>query len=313
MLSALIPGRNALHLSFAAMLLAAGTTALPLPGLAPAAHAQALVATVNDSPITNQDVEQRMRILRVMRKPATNAAALESIYESRLKLAETGKYSLKPSEQDAINELARVATEMKLRPQALLASIQGARVDKQAIQEYFGAMMAWRSLVGALNKNVSVPESEVRAELAKQGAKAAGDYRLRQVIFVVPRNASGDYIQSRSQMAQQLRGRFNDCQSGIQLARSMNEVVVREQMTRGAAGLSPELMEILDKTPVGQLTPPQRGAEGIEMIAVCGKSQAGSDSGAAENIRQTLLSKRLEGVADRLYKPLRDRAIIVQR
>ena len=72
-------------------------------------------------------------------------------------------------------------------------------------------------------------------------------------------------------------------------------------------------MEILDKTPVGQLTPPQRGAEGIEMIAVCGKSQAGSDSGAAENIRQTLLSKRLEGVADRLYKPLRDRAIIVQR
>lgn len=312
MLSALRPGRNALYLSFAAML-AAGTLGLPLPGLAPAAHAQALVGTVNDSPITNQDVEQRMRLLRVMRKPATQDATLESIYESRLKLAETAKYGLRPGEQEALGELSRIAGDMKMQPQALLTSLQNARVDKQAIKEYFGAIMAWRNLVGALNKNVSVPESEVRAELAKLGKKAIGDYRLRQVIFVLPTNATPDVVQSRMQVAQQLRGRFTDCQAGIQLARSLGEVVVRDQMSRGAGSMSDGLAEILDKTPVGHLTPPQRGAQGIEMIAVCGKSEAGNDSSAAENIRQTLLSKRLEQVADRLYKPLRDRAIIVRR
>jgi len=295
------------------VLLAAGLlTSLPFIEV-PAAHAQSLVATVNDSPITNRDVDQRARLLRVLHKSTSHDAVMESIYESRLKLAETSKYSLKPGEQDAVNEIARVATEMKVKPQALYASIQGSKLDKAAWVEYFGALSAWRMLVGALNKNVSVSETEVRAEVAKQGSKASNEYRLRQVIFIVPTNASGAVIQSRAQQAEQLRSRFSDCQAGLQLARGMSEVVVKGQTSRTAGSLSPEMIELLEKTPTGHLTPPQRGAQGIEMIAVCGKSDAGSESGIAENIRQTILGKRLEEAGEKLYKPLRDRAIIVQR
>jgi peptidyl-prolyl cis-trans isomerase SurA len=310
MFFALTPARFGLSRSVA---LAAGLlTSLSFINV-PAAHAQSLVATVNDSPITNRDVEQRARLLRVLHKNTAHDAVMESIYESRLKLTETSKYTLKPSEQDAVNEIARLATELKVKPQALYASIQGSKTDKAAWIEYFGALSAWRTLVGALNKNVNVSETEVRAEVAKQGSKASNEYRLRQVIFIVPANASGAIVQSRAQQAEQLRGRFSDCDAGLQLARGMSEVVVKEQTSRSAGNLAPEMIELLEKTPTGHLTPPQRGAQGIEMIAVCGKSDAGSESGIAENIRQTILGKRLEEAGAKLYKPLRDRAIIVQR
>ncbi|MDF2115598.1 hypothetical protein PY365_08460 [Roseiarcaceae bacterium H3SJ34-1] len=310
MFFALTPARFGLSRS---VLLAAGLlTCLPFIAV-PAAHAQSLVATVNDSPITNRDVEQRARLLRVLKKNTSHDAVMESIYESRLKLNETAKYTLKPSEQDAVNEIARLATEMKVKPQALYATVQGSKIDKAAWVEYFGALSAWRTLVAALNKNVSVSETDVRAEVAKEGSKASNEYRLRQVIFILPANASGAMIQSRAQQAEQLRGRFSDCDAGLQLARGMSEVVVKEQTSRSAGNLAPEMIELLEKTPTGHLTPPQRGAQGIEMIAVCGKSSAGSESGIAENVRQTILGKRLEVAGAKLYKPLRDRAIIVQR
>jgi peptidyl-prolyl cis-trans isomerase SurA len=310
MFFALTPARFGLSRS---VILAVGLlTSMPFIA-APAAHAQSLVATVNDSPITNRDVDQRARLLRVLKKNTSHDAVMESIYESRLKLTETSKYTLKPSEQDAVNEIARLATEMKVKPQALYAAVQGSKVDKAAWVEYFGALSAWRTLVAALNKNVSVGEGEVRAEVAREGNKASNEYRLRQVIFVLPQNASGAVVQSRAQQAEQLRGRFSDCDSGLQLARGMSEVVVKGQTSRTAGGLSADMIELLEKTPTGHLTPPQRGAQGIEMIAVCGKSDAGSESGVAENVRQTILGKRLEEAGAKLYKPLRDRAIIVQR
>ena len=49
------------------------------------------------------------------------------------------------------------------------------------------------------------------------------------------------------------------------------------------------------------------------MIAVCSAGGAGTDSSAAQEVRQELLAKKLEGVAEKLYAPLRKRAIIVKR
>ena len=73
------------------------------------------------------------------------------------------------------------------------------------------------------------------------------------------------------------------------------------------------LADVIGKTPVGRLTPPQRTGDGYEMIAVCSAGGAGTDSSAAQEVRQELLAKKLEGVAEKLYAPLRKRAIIVKR
>ncbi|MFZ9501169.1 MAG: SurA N-terminal domain-containing protein [Beijerinckiaceae bacterium] len=289
-------------------------TLFAAPGAGSSARAQALVATVNDSPITNYDLEQRVKLLRVLRAPATPQAALESIVEDRLKLAEVTKYGLRPSDQDAAAELGRIAADRKVPPASLGAALQAAGVTQKHWQEHGKAHAGWRAFVQALNKTVGVSENEVRAELEKRRGKAdANEYRLRQIILIVPRTAGAGAYEARMREAEGLRNRFTDCQAGLQLARGLSDVVVKEPISRSGAQLSGELTAVLERTGVGRLTPPQRGATGVEMLAVCGKSQEGTDGAAAQEIRQMLLARKLKGEEEKLYAPIRKRAVIVRR
>ena len=281
---------------------------------APQAQAQALVATVNDSPITNFDLEQRIKLLRVLRAPATPQAALESIVEDRLKSAEARKYGLRPSEEDAATELGRIAADRKIPHTTLAGALRAAGVTPQHWQEHGKAHAGWRALVQALNKTVGVSETEVRAELDKRRVKGdANEYRLRQIMFIVPGSAGAGALEARMREAESLRARFSDCQNGIQLARALNDVVVKEQISRSATQLSNELADVLERTPVGRLTPPQRGSAGIEMLAVCGKTQESGDGPAAQEIRQMLIARKLKAEEERLYVPIRARDVIVRR
>ncbi len=295
------------HLSALALALVTGLM------FTPAASAQSLIATVNDSPITNYDLEQRVRLLRVLREPASPAAALESIIEDRIKATETRKYGINPSVQDAGQELARIAARKKIPPQSLGQALQSARVDTQHWQDHGRAQIGWRGYVSALNKGVNVSETEVRAELARRGSKRSQDYNLRPIVFVVPRSASSGEAEGRAREAANFRTRFTNCESGLQFARALRDVAIRAPITRSLSALPDAMADTIEKTPVGRLTPPQRTADGYEMIAVCGAGGTGTDSSAAQEIRQELLAKKLEGVAEKLYQPLRKRAIIVKR
>lgn len=277
------------------------------------ARAQSLVATVNDSPITSYDLEQRIRLLRVLKQTATPAAALESIIEDRIKAAEVRKYGINPTAQDAGQELARIAAQRKIPAAALGPALQAAKVDSQHWQEHGRAQIGWRGYVSALNRNVSVSEAEVRAELDRRGARKSDEYNLRPVVFVVPRNASAGEADARAREAANLRSRFTDCESGLQFARALRDVAIRAPITRSLATVPEQLADSIEKTPVGRLTAPARTADGFEMLAVCSKGRAGSDSSAAQDVRQELVAKKLEGAAEKLYQPLRKRAVIVKR
>jgi peptidyl-prolyl cis-trans isomerase SurA len=69
---------------------------------------------------------------------------------------------------------------------------------------------------------------------------------------------------------------------------------------------------MLDATPVGRLTPPSRSAQGVEMLAVCNKSDR-QDAAAADNLRNDMLFKKLQGESDKRYAEVRAKAIIVNR
>ena len=93
------------------------------------ALAQAVIGSVNDDPVTDIDVDQHMKILRVLQKPATREAALESIYETRLKLMEVSKYKVNPADQDIGWALGTTARNMKTEPQAMLGALLRAGVS----------------------------------------------------------------------------------------------------------------------------------------------------------------------------------------
>jgi len=298
-------------------LLALGVTCsvsqlIALPGAS--AMAQALVMTVNDSPVTNYDVEQRMRLLRVLRMPASRDAAIESLIRDRLILNEVRKYSINPSEQEITQEAVRDANERKISPQQLSAGLQSGRIDKAHWQDHWRASYSWKVLIAAFNKQVSVSEDEVRAEVARtRGSSAQAEYRLQQITLIVPASAGAAAFNSRFAEANQLRARFRGCEAGIKLARTLRDVAVQPAFSRQASSLSDQLVKILNSTPVGQLTSPGRGPTGVDMIAVCGKSNEANSHSASELARERLLARKLKGEYDRRLAELRAKAVIVKR
>jgi peptidyl-prolyl cis-trans isomerase SurA len=272
-------------------------------------HAQAVVASVNDDPVTNVDIEQHMKILRVLQKNATRESALESIYETRLKLMEMSKYKVNPGDQDIGWALGTTARRLKTDLQSLLGALQRAGVTEDQWKQKWKAEAGWMQLIRALNRTLEVSETEVRAELEKSGQNKAAEYTVRQIILVVP---NGGNPEGRLAEATQLRARFTDCAAGIPMAAAFRDTAVKEPITRSASTLNDGLRKILDSTPVGRLTPPSRSPQGIEMLAVCNKSDR-QDAAAAETVRNDMLFKKLQGESDKRYAEVRSKAIIVKR
>jgi peptidyl-prolyl cis-trans isomerase SurA len=290
--------------------LGATTVFAPTP-----AQAQALVATVNDDPITTYDLDQRIKLQKILKRPATKEAALEGIIADRLRLRELKKYKLEPGTNERNSALTKVATELKTSPQALFSALQSSGVPEKEWSEFFKAEAGWTILTRGLNKGLEVSEREVRSELDKRGGKAANsiEYLLRPIVFIVPISASPDQLQARMREAENFRTRFTDCTSGLQLARSLPEVAVKEQFSRPANALPEEARQMIDKTGVNRLTPPSRAATGIEMLAVCGRRDMRDDNAAGEDIRNELLAKKIDDLAAKSYADLRKRAIIVKK
>ena len=278
------------------------------------AFAQEIVASINGDPVTNIDIDERMKMLRVLRKPAARDAAIESLYTDRLEIHEAGKFGVDPRESDISQEIVKVAQDMKLAPDALVGALQRAGVTPDHFKAHFRADLAFNVLVQALNKGVEASEEQVRAELAKQGGKAASgtEYTVRQIIFAIPHSATLAALTERAREAEELRARFTDCGSGLPLARGMNDVTVRESLTKTAVEISETLRQLLEKTPAGHLTAPQRSSEGLEMIAVCAKGTARDDSAARAAISQKILAAHLAADSERRLKELRAKAVIVQ-
>ncbi len=187
-------------------------------------------------------------------------------------------------------------------------------MSQDQIRNYFGPQLAFDALIRALNKGVEASEVQVRAELAKEQAKAGGttEYTIRQVIIATPAGATPASLAERGKAAEQLRARFTSCDGGAATVAATPEAVIKEPIVRTSTQLTAGLKQILDKTAVGHLTPPQRSNVGIEMVALCNKGMSHDDTALRTEISDRLLSAHLADAASRRLKEMRSRAVITK-
>lgn len=293
--------------------LTAAAVALGLAGAglsAPPAAAQAVVTAVNGDPITSFDVAEYEKILRLEHKPASQADALEAVVADRLRYDEARHWGVDAADGDITAALQKVSASVKMDTQTFSQAAAKAKIDLETIRAHFRAMAAWENLVRARNKGVGVSEEEIAAAIAKGGTDKVTNYRLQQVIFVLPVNPTPAIVESRLAEAKALRNRFDGCDTGMQLARSLPNVAIKEPMSRSSDALSPGLRKVLAETQRGMLTVPERSTNGVEMVAVCDKDDAKDDTTLHEQIQKNLIAEKLVAVSAQMYKDLRKTAVI---
>lgn len=302
-----------MHFDSIARTLLAGTlvTAIAAASLGwDGARAQAVVTAANGDPVTSYDVEQRMKMLQLFHKPATRSEAIEDLVADRLKYDEARKWGVDAADSDVASVLEKVAAQSKMQPQAWVQAAQRAHLDMDMLRAHLRALAAWNVYVRARNKTLGVSEEEISAQLAKSGtASRITAYSLRQIVFVVPVNATMAVAEARLRDAQALRNRFTDCDSGVQLARALPDVAVKEPFTRNSDSLSPALRTLLSETPKGHLTTPERGPAGIELVAVCDKSDSDPTT-LRDRVQNELITNKLEAVSKSMYKDIRATAVV---
>jgi|SRR5262245_1043877 len=283
------------------------------------AHAQ-LAALVNGDPITAFDVTQRMRLTEISaHKQQTREEALNELIDEKLKLQIARRYIIDITDRDVDQAFNGMARRTGMTGQQFADALTKAGISVPALKARVKADIGWSAIIrGKFAGSLQVGEKEVAAavQARKKDDKpppAASQFKLRQILFFVPRGSPESAYEARKKDAEALRARFQDCEEGVALARTLRDVTVRESITRSSFDVPAKQRELLEQTPVGRLTPPGITQLGVEVFAVCSKEPARGDSQEEREAREEISNQRYEAQSKRYLEELRRGAMIELR
>lgn len=293
--------------------------ALALLLAAPAAgSAQQVIALVNGDPVTAYDVDQRVRLTQIstQRTPARQEV-IQELIDEHLKIQLLRRYAIDGMDKEVDAAFAAMAGRMRLTAQQFTDELSKSGVSPRSLKSKIKADITWSQVIRAkYHSSLQITEKDILAKIEENKVedKAAYDYTLRPILFLVPRGAPDSARVARLKEAEALRARFTDCESGVRIARGLRDVAVRAPVTRNSADLSPALREILEKTEIGRLSAPEPTGQGIEIYALCGKKQYDADNTLGKRkAREELFASQFETHSKRFIRELRSQAMIEYR
>jgi peptidyl-prolyl cis-trans isomerase SurA len=297
--------------TLAGALLLAGPMLLTAP---PQAAAQ-IAALVNGEPITAVDIAQRTRLIQLStQKTPSRQEVLDELIDDKLKVNLSKRFIAEVPNREIESSFASIARRagMTTAQFSQMMKQQGLNVD--TLKARIHADFVWQQIIrGKFQGSLQVGDKEVEVKLqaANKMDTAGFEYRLRPVLLLVPKGAAGAVIDGRKREAEALRARFQSCDDGLNAARELPDVAVREVITRASADVPQKQRELLNETPIGHLTPPDVTFQGVEMFAVCAKNPAkGGDTPAMREARDAMYQERFQAASKKFLKELHSQALI---
>jgi peptidyl-prolyl cis-trans isomerase SurA len=295
-----------------AALVIAGAT---FSGAAPAC-AQ-VVAIVSGEPITEVDIAQRTRLIELSnQKKPSRQEALDELIDDKLKVQLSKRYIAEVPKREIESAYANIARRAGMTVAQFTKMTSQSGITPEALKSRIHADYVWSQIVrGKFQGSLQVGEKEV--EVKMQGANSQDvanyEYKLRPVLFLVPRGSTPAAFEARKKDVEALRARFQSCDEGLRTAMTLPDVAVRETITRQAADLAEQQRKVLNETAVGRLTPPDVTPQGVEVFAVCSKTEAKGDTPAKRKVRDEMFNERYQALAKKFLKELRSQALIEYR
>jgi peptidyl-prolyl cis-trans isomerase SurA len=283
------------------------------------ARAQQVALIVNGDVITTYDIEQRMKFVQLStRKPAARNEVVEELIDEKLKVQIGQRYKIEIPDSEVDATYAEMAHRMNnMTAQQLTQLLAQGGVDATTLKARIRADTIWQNIVrGKFQGDLQVRESDILAVLQTEKKDEKNQigyvYRLRPILFLVPKGAS-ELTEARRKDAEALRGRFTDCDGGLKFARTLRDVAVRDVIVKSSSDLLPALREILDKTELGHLTAPEVTPQGVQLFALCERKETTEDTPEKRQARDKLFSEKFQIKAKRYLQELRKQAMIERK
>jgi peptidyl-prolyl cis-trans isomerase SurA len=285
---------------------------------APSAHAQAVVVMVNGDPITTFDIEQRTKLIVLTNHTTPSRQdVIQQLIDDKLKVKEAKKFSVDLSQSDVDETYAQMGSRMRMSPDQLSKVLEAQGIRPETLKARLKADTSWSALVrGRFKQSLMVGEKDVQSVAGsdKQPQQTESyEYRLRPVVLFVARGSAPALIEQRKKEADALRDRIQSCDEASSTFQSLRESAIRDLIVKTSADIPSNFRDLLDKTAIGHLTPPEVTKQGIEMVALCDRRVTTADTPAKREARDKLFAAKYEAKSKSYLAEIRKAAMIEYR
>jgi peptidyl-prolyl cis-trans isomerase SurA len=293
--------------------------ALILLGCGSPSQAQTVAVMVNGEPITNYDIDQRMKLtFLTTHKPAVRQDVINELIDEKVKIKEGKKFGVDPTSADIDQSYAAMSSRMRITTDQLTKSLESQGIRPDTLKARMKAEMVWTSLIrGRYKESLQVGEKDVAAAVQAGGDEKlqteAFEYRLQPIVLIVPRGSAPAAVELRRKEAEALRSRVQTCEEANSFFKSMQNAAIREAVTKTSADIPQVLRDVLDKTPIGHLTAPEVTKQGVEMVALCGRKPTTIDTPKKKEVRDKMFVEKYEAKSKSYLQEVRRAAMIEYR
>ncbi|WP_297108982.1 SurA N-terminal domain-containing protein [uncultured Devosia sp.] len=258
----------------------------------------ATVATVNGEPISDVQVDQRLRLFRMEGNNTGRNGAMQQLITEAIQLQEAKRLGINVSNAQVDEAFLQIARNLNVSRDRLQTMLQQGGVSSQTLQDRLRAAIAWNAVTeAAVVPQVQISELELDQRAAQQVADFQKfDYILKEVIFVGGGGRSGQ--------ANRYRSSFAGCDTAVELSLAYTDVAVVDIGRRHATQMPDAIAKELAGLNVGGISKPRAVETGLSMLAVCEKVQAEDltfvKGGLREDAGGDALAKEAEAYLERL-------------
>lgn len=169
-------------------MLGAAVTALIISQPVSAQNLFAPAARVNDTVVTEFEVQQRQRFLQILNAPgADRDSALEALIDDRLRFAEATRNNVIISNEALAAGLTEFAGRANLSIGEFVSALGQAGISEETLRDFVATSLTWRDLVRArYGSQVTITDSEIDRALAVSGSNAASGVRVLLSEIIIP-------------------------------------------------------------------------------------------------------------------------------
>lgn len=275
---------------------------------------------VNKTPITNGDINRRIKFLKIRRAPGNhNKLAEKEMIEQALKLQEAARVRATANKQQIDEAFANFAKRNRSSPARLSTELGKLGIGAPHFREFIKTQISWqRAVQGRFQARTrQVSEQEALKNLRENGNQKpkVDEFSFKQVVFVVPRNKrSPAALAARKREANAFRQTFSGCGTLLQSIKALKDVSILDRRHIMEPELPAQWQAAIASAGVGKTTPAQETEKGVEFMAVCDKRTVDDDRAAQISQQSDAFSsfgEQSSEFSEEYLKELRERATIV--
>ena len=284
---------------------------------------QRVVVTVDDRPITDYDVDQRMKLDDISGLPADERgerrrrAVVEELIEDKLKRIEAERLEVSVPADSVDEALSNMARSNGLTVDGMKAKLAASGIALDELKNRIMIAMAWnRVLSSRYQISTEVGENEIDRRLASINADPARKkrkiYKLREIDLPLEDEASANEqaVYSRVLEAQSIIKRFTGCADMDKAVSGVFNVKIRDPVDVAPDSLTAPLRTALDSAGPGRIIGPARSSAGLQLIAFCAVRLVSPPAFSRKHVKAMIINERYDMYSQRYLRDLKRHAFI---